>query len=411
MTLKKKFREFFTLTRKAEGFTLVELIVVIAIMAILAGVAVPAYTGYIKKAETAADEQLLSSLNTAFAAACMMNGEDNRGRSDVSASLTGTEGAMEASVTVSGISDFDETFGMLYEGGTFKKVTSLIYDAAFGGFKNPDTAEEMTIAYGGGFVKVSGEAVRALKDSTFYGEGMDSEKLMNQVDRVASIAGGMGSVANVMATEEYLNASLEALGITPTGTIAEKKALLEAKATDLALKKMGLTSIDQITEANKAEFGTILSDISNNSLVLYTAQSTTKMDTETAKGLLKDADSELIKKAMNNGLTDAEKATGMNQAALAYGMYYAYVNSDACTDATLKKDDIVAMDVITALDSNDEFRTYMDSPQGTKDMEAYLQALNVINSSTQSPEAVEKIVTDGFTDPDLLKILTQSMGK
>ena len=33
------------------GFTLVELIVVIAILAILAGVAIPAYTGYIEKAQ------------------------------------------------------------------------------------------------------------------------------------------------------------------------------------------------------------------------------------------------------------------------------------------------------------------------------------------------------------------------
>lgn len=135
MTLKKKFREFFTLTRKAEGFTLVELIVVIAIMAILAGVAVPAYTGYIKKAETAADEQLLSSLNTAFAAACMMHGEDNRGRSDASASLSGEEGAMTAIVTT-GNEKINAAFIDLYEGGTFKVFESLQYVESQGMFVN-----------------------------------------------------------------------------------------------------------------------------------------------------------------------------------------------------------------------------------------------------------------------------------
>ena len=45
-----------------KGFSLVELIVVIAIMAILVGVAVPVYTSYIEKAQKASDEQYLSDV-------------------------------------------------------------------------------------------------------------------------------------------------------------------------------------------------------------------------------------------------------------------------------------------------------------------------------------------------------------
>jgi len=54
--------------RKRRGFTIVELVIVIAVIAILAGVLIPTFVSVLKKADEAKDTALISYLNTSLKA-------------------------------------------------------------------------------------------------------------------------------------------------------------------------------------------------------------------------------------------------------------------------------------------------------------------------------------------------------
>ena len=105
--------------KKNGGFTLVELIVVIAI---LAGVAIPVYSGYITKAKDAAAITELDALQTAVQAA------NAKGATQVTKiTVVGT------AVTVEGVTaaDFKTNFEMFYAGEKSvaqNATTSTTYD-------------------------------------------------------------------------------------------------------------------------------------------------------------------------------------------------------------------------------------------------------------------------------------------
>ena len=61
------------MNKKNKGFTLTEMIVVIAIIGILAGVLIPTITGYIKKANRSNDEQLAASMTDELERYCIEN--------------------------------------------------------------------------------------------------------------------------------------------------------------------------------------------------------------------------------------------------------------------------------------------------------------------------------------------------
>lgn len=104
------------------GFTLVELIVVIAILGILAGIAVPMYTGYIKRANDAKVLSELSGVLTTAQAANAMTGNVN----EVAKITVDNAGTVAVTATGGGTSseDYVDAFVDLYDaGGAVKNVS------------------------------------------------------------------------------------------------------------------------------------------------------------------------------------------------------------------------------------------------------------------------------------------------
>ena len=97
------------------GFSLVELIVVIAIMAILAGVAVPTYTKYIEKANDAKVMAELDAVKTAALGAAVSEGET------LESIAVSKEGAI--TIVTSGGTDTTADISSFYDGETQLKVS------------------------------------------------------------------------------------------------------------------------------------------------------------------------------------------------------------------------------------------------------------------------------------------------
>lgn len=379
MDMKRKLREFFTLKRHAnDGFTLVELIVVIAIVAILGGVAVPAYSGYIEKADAAADAQLLADVNKAFAAACIANGSDIYLEN---AAYVGLDD--DKKVILDSVEPYGDDFAAFFEGSedsAFKAFPSIYFDSTLHMFK------EGSQAYTDAFNAIMNDPetagkITAIQASKFAEIG--AAALLEQVSSISNMAGTM-----------------IAANSTLTGVV-----LSDAYKTTLA-ESMGL-SLDQLNaklgdmERNDPEG---LVNLLANSTVLNVASTMnnpTKFDETATKNMLANANWGGLGTTLNE-----QPETGLAQAALLYGMYTAFDPEGAKSlDST---EDLIL------LSQNTEFKAYLatintEGSAAQKDYEGYKAALELVNGATSDPTVANQVLNNGYGDGELKALLQQAM--
>ena len=348
----KNWKNFFRVHgHSAGGFTLVELIVVIAILAILAGVAIPAYSGYIKKAEKAGDETLLASFNTAFAAACAMNGVDHIGldAKNVVVTKTAAVGGFEFTVDVEGIEDFEADFKTFYEGGIFKVYGKLVYKTEDGVFEGEEGEATITLQWNGKDYYFNQTSVDGFKGSVYY-ENVD--KLVTDLDSLSSNFGELTLIAGTDKIQEYLGEEFaEFIGDETDPTVIGNKTVLwvAEQTQNMTAQEAGQAILDSQLYLASGNFEALGDDALPSMALMYGSI------TAYANGAGADSD---VAKRLEKGITNKTELVALFAEAMGDDDYAAYVGYDPYSDAP----------VVNATESF------------TKDMNGYMGALDAMNT-------------------------------